>query len=163
MNIFGFLVVLFTLVHATCSVSVLNNCCNYRTSAADLFNCCLTYNEDLLNEALQARRTARYGPTREIKIITRVTGEIISYAAYSLLLQLTFAERQDYQFHLATEEVTAIADYAEHPKVAHILQLLSNATWPDADYIVWLDAGTICYCLFTIVFWYNCVVCGYCY
>lgn len=84
------------------------------------------------NVPYTASPTPKQGPSRAIAVITRITPEIYSYAAYSTFLQIHWAQRQGYSYIPFMDTYDANKerrkgyndDYRYHRKLTLILEVL---------------------------------------
>ena len=125
------------------SFKSIESCCSSLNNSNKLIYCInstLTsnyrYNHEKNNEYY-------IGPRFSLSILTRITPEIYSYAAYSYMIQAYYAEINHY-IQLPLFPDSSNEDYILHRKLVPILELLEEGNSQiDSDYIVWIDADAI--------------------
>ncbi len=79
-------------------------------------------------------------PSLRVCILTRITPDIIDYAAYSYFVQLWYSSKH-YGYHLLPLYPDSDTDdYQYHRKLVPILDALKDETL-GCDFVFWMDAG----------------------
>jgi len=84
----------------------------------------------------------KQGPSLSVSIITRSTGSIIDYAAYSHACQAIHARYHNYRMLPIDDSSSSDDDYVYYKKITPVLKALTSSA-SDSDYVVWIDAGQI--------------------
>lgn len=90
------------------------------------------------------------GPKLNVLLVTRSTENIYPYSMYSYLLQLIYSRVNGYLLApVNSADFNSSDDYEYYPKLSILLHHIQRAD-VHADYVVWMDAGTVAHSPCTI-------------
>ena len=98
--------------------------------------------ESSLEQKQQQQRGVE-GPKLNVLLVTRSTESIYPYSVYSYLLQLIYSRVNGYLLApVNSASFNSSDDYEYYPKLSILLYHIQRAD-AHADYVVWIDAGTV--------------------
>jgi len=111
-----------------------------------------SYIEHVESSLEQQQQRGVEGPKLNVLLVTRSTENIYPYSVYSYLLQLIYSRVNGYLLApVNSASFNSSDDYEYYPKLSILLYHIQR---PDvhADYVVWIDAGTVAYSPRTFTF-----------
>lgn len=106
---------------------------------------------DYVESSLDQQQRGVEGPKLNVLLVTRSTENIYPYSVYSYLLQLIYSRVNGYLLApVNSADFNSSDDYEYYPKLSILLHHIQRADDVHADYVVWMDAGTVAHIPCTI-------------